>query len=138
MNPISPGMLCINFGCHWHSNSGKEDFKYRKYLDILSLSLFIFTNLNLLYPRMLNAKFGFLYVVNMFSLFCFYLPLVFKRIAVTWLKYCRYGVKLYPINKSIFERKMTMCTKIYRQVGPRRWRTGRALGPQAEGWVFES
>ena len=21
--------------------------------------------------------------------------------AVTWLKYCRYGVKLYPINQSI-------------------------------------
>ena len=24
-----------------------------------------------------------------------------ERAAVTWLKYCQYGVKLYPINQSI-------------------------------------
>ena len=28
-------------------------------------------------------------------------PSVIRATAVTWLNYCRYGVKLYPINQSI-------------------------------------
>ena len=30
--------------------------------------------------------------------------------AVTWLKYCRYGVKLYPINQSINHMKKEAAT----------------------------
>ena len=30
-----------------------------------------------------------------------YLETFERNLAVTWLKYCRYGVKLYPINQSI-------------------------------------
>ena len=43
-------------------------------------------------------------------------PLNFKcsvhvRTAVAWLKQCRYGVKLYPINQSIYTRKHQLLVK---------------------------
>ena len=43
------------------------------------------------------------YVVNMYltCITSIYIETFERNLTVTWLKYCRYGVKLYPINKSI-------------------------------------
>ena len=39
-----------------------------------------------------------------FLITCSGLPVNFSHPVVTWLKYCRNGVKLYPINKSIYSK----------------------------------
>ena len=66
LNPLYPMMLCAKFGWNWPSGSGEEEFlissMYFRYFVIISLWkkawTFILTNLNLLHPRMLCAKFG--------------------------------------------------------------------------------
>ena len=66
LNPLYPRMLCAKFGWNWPSGSGEEDFlissMYFRYFVILSpwkrAGPFIWTNLNLLHPRMLCDKFG--------------------------------------------------------------------------------
>ena len=88
-------MLCANFDWNWLSNSGEEDFLisslyFHYYCVIISpwnrAGPFIWTKLNTLHPRMLCAKFNwnwlsgsgeedFFNFVNVFSLFCHYLPL---------------------------------------------------------------
>ena len=70
MNPLHPRMLCAKFGWKWLSGSGEEDlFKissmYFQFFVIISpwkrAGSFIWTNLNPLYPRMLCAKFGWIW-----------------------------------------------------------------------------
>ena len=64
-NPIYPRMLCVKIGWNWPSGSGEEYFKipstFLRYFVIISpwerAWSFISRNLNLLYPRMLCAKF---------------------------------------------------------------------------------
>ena len=99
LNPIHPRMICIKFSWNWRSGSGEEDFlntsMYYRYFMIISpwnmVGPFIWTNLNPLHLKMLCAKFGwnwlsgsgeedFLYFVNVFSVFCNYLPLEKGRI----------------------------------------------------------
>ena len=63
---LHPRMLFAKFGWNWPSGSGEEDFlissMYFRYFVILSpwkrAGPFIWTNLNLLHPRMLCDKFG--------------------------------------------------------------------------------
>ena len=69
LNPLHPRMLCAKFGWNWPSGSGEEDFlissTYFRYFVIISpwkrAGPFIWTNLNPLYPRMLCAKFGWIW-----------------------------------------------------------------------------
>ena len=66
LNPLHPRMLCAKFGWNWPSGSWEEDFlissMYFRYFVLISpwkrARPFIWTNLNLLHPRMLCAKFG--------------------------------------------------------------------------------
>ena len=66
LNPLHPRKLCAKFSWNWPSGSGEEDFlissMYFRYFLIISpwkrAGPFIWTNLNLLHPRMLCAKFG--------------------------------------------------------------------------------
>ena len=66
LNSLHPRMLCAKFGWNWLSGSGEEDFFVSSmnfyYFVIISprkrAGLFIWTNLNPLYQRMLCAKFG--------------------------------------------------------------------------------
>ena len=64
--PLHPRMLCAKFGWNWLSGSGEEDFwissMYFRYFVIISpwrrVGPFIWTNMNLLHPGILCAKFG--------------------------------------------------------------------------------
>ena len=66
LNPLNPWMVCAKFSWNWPSNSGEEGFKilsmYFCHFAIISpwkgAWPFIWTNLNLLYPRMFCVKFG--------------------------------------------------------------------------------
>ena len=68
LNSLHPGMLCVKFGWSLPSGSGEEDFYissiyfcylvFCNYLPLEREGPFVWTNLNLLYPRMHCAKFG--------------------------------------------------------------------------------
>ena len=68
LNSLHPKMICVKFGWNWPSGSGEEFLNLSMYFrNFVIIShwkkerIFIWTNLNTIHLRMINAKFGWIW-----------------------------------------------------------------------------